>query len=199
MKINWNQNPLKTTVELDEHEKKEFWYKIKIKMLKEKIYEANFYLKEQYLNIDKANVAVDTSCFYDENGENSKDSKLDLKVDQKFEDYVEELQGIHVGDCTCIPCTCMKCLAEMILGIDTIEGLRKHEAHYIDSAFEKLDNIDEVIEYLKNYDADRIADNDSKSWKHKNPELWASSVPRWNKEAREAAKWLTKYKEEHNF
>ena len=30
MKITYNKNPLLTTVELDENEKKELWYKIKI-------------------------------------------------------------------------------------------------------------------------------------------------------------------------
>ena len=54
MKITYNKNPLLTTVELDENEKKELWYKIKIKEMVEILFSAHFYLEEKYYNLQKA-------------------------------------------------------------------------------------------------------------------------------------------------
>ena len=51
MKITYNKNPLFTTVELDENEKKELWYKIKIKEMEELLFSAHFYLEEKYFDL----------------------------------------------------------------------------------------------------------------------------------------------------
>lgn len=45
MKIIWQPNPLHTIVELDEWEKKELWYKVKIDEMKSRLASAHFHLK----------------------------------------------------------------------------------------------------------------------------------------------------------
>lgn len=52
-----------------------------------------------------------------------------------------------MGDCTKVPCSCTKCQAEDILGINTTEGLKS--LYYIAGAFEKNATLEEAIDFLK--------------------------------------------------
>ena len=64
MKIIYNKNPLLTTIELNELEKKEFWYKIKLKEMEDLLYSAHFYLEESNIqNIDKTKKYLDPLYF----------------------------------------------------------------------------------------------------------------------------------------
>ena len=129
MKITYNKNPLFTTVELDENEKKELWYKIKIQEMEEILFSAHFYLEEKYFDLKRAKDDLDPDYYCNE--EDNKKSKLDERCDMLLETFLSELQSNHIGDCTCVACSCMKCHAEGLLGIDTIKGLGKHTAHKI--------------------------------------------------------------------
>jgi len=191
MKIIWKENPLHTVVELDELDKKELWYRIKIEELTTTILSAEFDLKDN--RIDDAKKELDQKYFFPVEGK----SELDQLIDQLHEAFVGDLQSSHAGDCVCFPCTCIKCCAERLLGINTIKGLGKHEANKIDGAFGENRSISEAIEYLRTNQSEKNADIDPSSWKHTNPELWAASQPRWNKERERALAWLIKYKEEH--
>lgn len=166
-------------VELDEYEKKEFWYKIKIKEMEELLLEVHFYT-EYSTDMKKVAEAVNPEYYMDEQ---NKKSRLDARCDELLLHYLENLKGWHVGDCTCIPCSCSKCHAEDILGINTIKGLGKHAAHKVNAAFGE-DNertIDEAIERLGNYE----------------PVLkkeYEQFQPRWSEEAKNAYDWLVLYK-----
>ena len=63
MKITYNKNPLLTTVELDENEKKELWYKIKIKEMEEILFSAHFYLEEKYFDLERAKDDLDPDYY----------------------------------------------------------------------------------------------------------------------------------------
>ena len=187
MDIIYNKNPLYTTVILTEQEQREFWLKIKITEMEELLFEAHFYSDDTQdcFSIDRVKKAVDPDYYMAENRHEK--SKLDKRCDHLLEVFLQDLQGCHVGDCTCVPCSCMKCYAESILGIDTIPGLRKHQANKINSAFGK-DNersIDDAIEYLVNFDPTL-----------KN-EGYEEHFPRWIAEASEAYDWLVKYRDGH--
>ncbi len=186
MKINYNKNPLYTTIELDEQEKKELWYKIKIAELEEHLLGAELYLSEnpKWFDLNKAREEVNSAHLESENGQKS---KLDKWCDQMLNYYTSELMASHAGDCTCFPCSCGKCHAEDLIGVHTTQGLGKHSAHKILNAFGQNNEktIEEAIEYLANYEP-------TSSW-----EGWEAHAQRWKAEAKAAHDWLVDYKNKH--
>ncbi len=187
-----------TTIELDEHETEVLWLKVKVDELTWRIHGASFYLTERekhnYFDLDRARRECDTDYLYNDEG-GKENSKIDKRVDEIMEYYVEALMDSHCGDCTCVPSSCDKCHAEELLGIHTMKGLGKHQAVKIHSAFgeymkpwKRKRNIHEVIEYLEKYDVAK----DPPDWKG-----WEREVDRWNKEAKDACKWLKNYRNEH--
>lgn len=132
MKITYTPNPLNTIIELDEHEQKELWYKIKVNEMEEMLSMAEYYVTEKYLNLEDARQELDSSYYL---ADTNKKSKLDERCDTLLEHFLQELKSNHIGDCTCIACSCSKCHAESILGIDTIPGLSKYTGNSIRNAF----------------------------------------------------------------
>lgn len=191
MNIIYNKNPLRSTIELDEMEKKLLWHKIKINEMEEMLFSAHFHLqKDKHFDLEKAKEAVDPDYYCTD-----EQSKLDKRCDMLLEHFIEELNSFHAGDCTCVPCSCSKCHAESLLGIDTIKGLGKHSAYKIDGAFGK-DNeksIDEAIEVLVNYKTPIKG----AGWEKFTQEQFEQHIPRWRAEAKAAADWLINYKKEH--
>lgn len=182
MKITYNQNPMRTTVELDEREKKEFWYKLKIEQLEWKLHGGRFYLCPEF---DSYNVSrAKEELTYEE-------AELDKYVDEMCNYYVNSLLDIHLGDCTCVPCSCDKCHAESLLGIDTIKGLGKHEGSKVFSAFDMKPGgvdgrtLDEAIVCIEQY-------KPSADW-----EGWEAHAERWEREAKNALEWLKAYRDQH--
>lgn len=198
MKITWAPNPLRTTIELDEHEKRWFRERLRSLYLENCITSAHFTLSAEWQRNGKtpeesmaeAVRTLDmgfTTCGEERNGET-----LEKRLDEQLASYLEDLAGEHSGDCTCVPCSCTKCYAENILGIDTIKGLGKHEASKI-GVFFKGDgvSIDDVVDRLKDY---RPVYTPNPNW----PEAdWQQHVPRWTEEGRRAHEWLTMYRDKH--
>lgn len=210
MKITYNKNPLCTTVELDEHEKKELWYKIKCNELVDLLFDAHFHLQDEtkWFDLDKARKALEPKYYLEDEDENgienlksrlaaddwpSRAEGLNARVTMLQEHYIQELMGFHIGDCTCVPCSCSKCHAEGLLGINTLKGLGKHSAYKIDGAFGKNNerSIDEALESLKNYSTEPPAD--LTGWDKVGD--WEKHVPRWTAEAKAAYEWLKQYNE----
>lgn len=106
-------------------------------------------------------------------------------------EYEAALRDIHVGDCTCVPCSCLKCWAEGYLGIDTMPGLGKHMAYKVDAAFDLGRSLDEAIDVLANWDP-----SPSPMWDGKLA-IWEANLPRWKEEAAQAHAWLVRYRDEH--
>lgn len=193
MKITYNKNPLWTTIELDENEKKELWYKIKIKEMEELLFEAYFHLKEgKYYDLQRAREAVEPDYYM--TGDEGDENKIDKRCDEMLNYYLAELQSNHVGDCTCVPCSCGKCHAEDILGINTIQELGKHSAYKIDAAFGKHNErtIDEALESLSNYRPIK-----GEAWAKYSQDDFDKHIPRWIAEAKKAYDWLVAYKSKH--
>jgi hypothetical protein len=191
MKIIWNQNPLKTVIEIDDRDKERILL---------------FIQNEEY---------IDILCGLDNamNGRYSKQEpltdleKIRTKVEKWKEIYDmdiddEEIQTIerdlkdsHGGDCTCWPASCVKCYTESALGIDTLKGLGKHEAHAIMGAFGENGTIDEALDRLSK-PFERVK---SEAWAKFSQEDYEKHIPRWEAERERALIWLKKYKEEHGF
>lgn len=193
MKIIWNQNPLRTVVELDEHEKEVLWYKVKIQEMEELLYTAHFHLTPDYgyFNAAKVQQACDPSYFISDEYNKDKPSLINQTVDERHKTYLDALQGSHDGDCICHACSCIKCHAEQLLGVDTILGLRKHQAAAIHQAcggWKEQIPIEQAIKTLEEYDA------------HKRIPQWKGEqkwYDKWNLDHKQAAEWLKMYKNTH--
>lgn len=202
MKIIYNENPLRTSVELDEHDRQIFWLKIKIEELQEKLFSANFSLTEdkKYFSLDRARRETAPEEYIKE--DNQEKTPLDQRVDKLFECYLEELLSSHCGDCTCIPCSCMKCHAENILGLDTLKPFPgKHELSSINSAFSYMENgetkqrsLSEALTYLRDH---KISREKPEEWKRFSQEEYEKHIPRWEAEQVRAYEYLKNYAKEH--
>lgn len=192
MKITYNKNPLFTTIELDENEKKELWYKIKIAQMTDLLEEAEFSLTDDdYFNLTDAKKYVDSNYYNPANGEKS---QLDKHCDMVFGYYIHELKSCHYGDCVCFSSSCVKCNAESLLGIDTTKGLKPHAANKIFSAFGGIANdktIDEAINKLANFNINPD-DYTSENWEKIGG--YEQHITRWKQENKEAHDWLVSYK-----
>lgn len=178
MRIIYNKNPCLSSIILDDVEKELFVEKFKVEYFLTNLHHLNYLLDKKD---DKIQALKDLN--------NVMESYYNTNVDEEAKTYFTDLEkGVHVGDCTCVPCTCTKCYAEDILGVSTIEGLGKHHLYKIDNYFSKNpDNtIDDAITYLtKYYDSGPVPDN----WKNSEEAYWKYMV-RWKEEAKQAAEWL---------
>jgi hypothetical protein len=206
MKITYTPNPLRTIVELDEQEIELFRLKIKIEQYEDMIFSAHFALTSRLKDmgslkaitvesaIEEATKELDPAYWCDD-----AESKLDKRVNELLEHYLEELKGSHIGDCTCFAMSCSKCHAESKLGIDTIKGLGKHPGHKIQSAFSYKDGdvwkertLEEALALLRDYDPTPAS---TSGWDKVGG--YMQYVPRWKEEAAVAYKWLLAYRKEH--
>lgn len=198
MKITWAQNPLETVIELDEHEQNVFWYKLKIENLVERLFSVHYEVdyKKDGPDMERVRMEVDPKHYLDED-EDAERPSVDRRTDQMFKYYMEALQSKHVGDCTCVACSCDKCHAESLLNIDTIKGLGKHQTYKIDNAFRDGRTMDEAIEYLKDYE-NRLRNPSEDTWaRWKDKEAYFSYIPGWVEQSKAALKWLEQYRDEH--
>ena len=155
MKIIYNPNPLWADVILDDNDIKELWYKIKIYQLTEVIGDAHFELFDKSRNqvdYEYLDSLLEPSKYetYDDTGP----CYLDKRVNDILQDYLTYLSDYHTGDCTSHPGSCMRCLVEERLGINTIQGLENGSGHYLYSAFMidgkmQKDAFDDAKKYLQ--------------------------------------------------
>lgn len=192
MNIIWKENPLRSIVELNEDDIDRMRESMMVDQLHYFIIDLQCRLDEKSKRYSPEEVLKRVKEFdY---------SKFDKELEEEIQRNIEDLKDLHnIGDCVCFPCTCSKCLAESHLGIDTLQGLGKHAAHNIYSAFFKKDEtertIDEALDYLKNYKVEPFAENEA--WKNGqfSEEYYNSWIPKWEADAKAAYDWLLNYKE----
>lgn len=190
MKIHWNENPLKSTVELNNRDREHILAHIQIEAYEEILCDLDLWLQQK--------IKTDDEPTLEKVHEKIRGWGEICNMTIEHEDvraYEEYLQMSHGGDCTCIPCACVKCLAEEALGISTIEGLGKHSASKIMGAFSDDRTIDEAIERLEK----KPSYEKPEAWKGFTQEEYEKHIPRWEREREAAAKWLKTYKEDHGF
>jgi hypothetical protein len=203
MNIQWNPNPLKTIIELDEADHRFLRSRLHVEYLEHIVDSAHFALDPEHRSWMRSKLAQPTTdqeviskalsilnqdyntC--EEPGPSGE--TLAQWLDKQLAHYVQALAEEHCGDCTCTPCSCMKCHAEGLLGVRTIAGLGKHEAVKIQTAFSGRD-LAGAIEFLAKYDVGPCPDR----WE---TERWELHKPRWIEEAKIAHLWLVKYKAEY--
>lgn len=189
MNIIWNPNPLATVVELNDTDRE---------ML------VRYIQNERYSDIlcdiemgiaDGKITSLDEAHLQAKKWEEICELNIDCDMVKTFE---EELKQGHMGDCTCVPCSCLKCHAEYALGICTIAGLGNHEASAVQSAFGDSNEktIEQAIEFLQK--EIRYEDRHP-SWEKYSREDYEKHIPVWEPQRRNALEWLIKYKLEHGF
>lgn len=134
MNIQYTLNPLNSIVTLDEKDKEILLLKIKIELLEDNIFMAQYKLRP---GMQEVQAAYDLLELYAEDGDTS---IIDLRAKELLNYYVDSLQDSHCGDCICFACSCTKCHAEHKLGIDTTKGLGKYAGHFISYAFSHYEN-----------------------------------------------------------
>lgn len=202
MKIIWSPNPIATVVELDEFDKKLLWHKVKIHRLEEMIGEAHLDLDPEFQEWRRT--ALKERCPVDFvadarkhlryrfiSGEEKINGKsFDEVVGEATDDCVSALSSHHDGDCVCVPCSCEKCHAEMLVGVDTLAGLGKHEASSIDGCFSRgetptVPQLEATLVKLSTYDGSSA------------PEWGQPHIARWVEEHKRAHAWLVAYQAAH--
>ena len=151
MNIVYTENPLRTRVELDVHEAKNFWNLIKMAEMEELLFDAHFHMQDDRWNdLAAARRSVDPDYYMNE--EDGTKTKLDQRVQVLYDWYVQELVSSHGGDCTCFPASCSKCHAEHMLGIDTTLGLSKYMSSSIYDMFytPEITTCAQAIEKMQN-------------------------------------------------
>ena len=188
MNIIWNKNPLAAVIKLDDLEKQILRLKIKLENYEDRLFSAWFYLTDDKIDIEHAKRELNPDSYMDDDG------NFEKQIDKLADYFIGELSGVHVGDCTCYPCSCSKCHAEDLLGIHTLKGLNKHGGHKIDGMFRANPDLtlDQAIDQLENYVPIKGA-----GWEGYSQEEFNQYVPRWTAQAESAAEWLRKYRDEH--
>jgi hypothetical protein len=193
MEIIYTPNPLETNIILNEQEKKEFWYKLKIDELQELLLDCHFSLEKE--NIDDAKKFSDYD-YYISDDDNK--SNIDIRCDELLEYYLKELQSSHAGDCTCLPCACCKCIAENHIGFYSTKGLDSHSAYKIFQAFKSEDNnkvsIDQALNKLKNPSFEK-----TEKWNHISQEQFDKYVTGWKIDYKKAYDYLLEHKIKNSF
>ena len=184
MKIQWKQNPLETVIELDDRDIELLRLKVTIEELEERIYGAHFHLSNGRSDLDEALKELDV--------EGLEEAPLKAALDTKMGWFLGHLAGVHMGDCTCTPCSCLKCHVESLLGINTIKGLGKHSAYKVDGVCKTSASLAEAITRLENYEHVRGG-----AWLNYPEEDFNRHIPRWKSEAAHAAQWLREYRDAH--
>ncbi len=183
MKIIYDQNPLKSIIELNDDEKRILKLNIKIDALYDGIYDALYYIDTD-LDLTKQSL---TNCVQSEVVENN--INLDEEVEQMYDSLIDSITQSHNGDCICEPMTCAKCLAEGFIGISTTKGINKYALYYISSAFGD-DGTNTISQALVNLKIPfEIIDGDD--------EYTISNKTKWNDERNKAYNWLLTYKDTH--
>lgn len=191
MKIHWNQNPLKTTVELDNTDRKQILTYIQKEAYQDILCDLDLWIAGEIdvnnkLTLEKVQQRI-------QEWEEICNMSIDHDEVKQYEEY---LQTSHVGDCTFFSMTCSKCLAEEALGIDTIQGLDKHSGYIFLHMFGEDNTIDHVIEQLSR---EKAYEKKPESWKNFSDEEYEKHIPHWEAERKVALEWLKQYKEEHGF
>jgi hypothetical protein len=206
MKIIYHENPLRTVVELDEHDRQIFWLKIKLEEQENLLFNVHFNLTRDQsfrgdnIDLDAAKRSANPDYYMAE--KDGEKTPLDKRVDRLFKTYVEELVGWHSGDCTCVVCSCMKCHAEGLLGIDTLKPFPgKQVLAKVDSAFcsyedgkKQTRSLSEALVHLRDR---KIPRQKPDSWNKTSQEEYEKHIPRWEKEQALAYEYLKNYAKEH--
>lgn len=201
MNILWNPNPLATVIELDERDRKILRLGLENDYLLECVVGARMeiepgsaeFIGRLWRERKGRDRTIDDSVAEALARLTFTDESMAEHIDMQMGYSVTALVEAHDGDCTCVPCSCTKCRAEGLLGVNTIAGLGKHEAAKVGGAFKVTGSLNGAIERLANWQPSKPGPG----WERHPAGAYESHIPRWTEEAKSAHAWLVQYRAEH--
>lgn len=156
MKIEYTEQPLDYIVTLSDKEKELLKLKIRLELYEEYFFDIGYYLdNEKKIDLNYIKNLVD-------------EDRIDFRVNQLFDIYVNNLMLGHAGDCTSIPCSCTKCHAETLLDIKSpLEELNNSEMFKLQTAqIKQITKIDDIISYFESQLNEKISERDKEQYIH---------------------------------
>jgi hypothetical protein len=128
-------DPLSTQIVLDARAQREFTLKVALRAIEDILWEVHFMMEHGEVDRIKATVAQFVEMDeHDQHPEGSFAFWEAFARRHSLEYLREALTDQHVGDCTCVACSCIKCHAEQLAEVDTLPGLGKHSTRLLGSA-----------------------------------------------------------------
>ena len=130
MKINWHPNPFYTKVEIDDRDRE----RVLLYLQNEEYVEILCGLDNALNGKYRGPALTDLEEIKKEVGKWGDICNMTINSEE-VTTFLSYIDTVHLGDCTCVPCSCIRCQVEEALGVDTIKGLGKHSARKIEGAF----------------------------------------------------------------
>jgi len=130
MEIIYSQNPSYSLYVLDDKDKEILGLKLELEDCLDQLTMGQYILTRDMDINEKVSKALSYLDRFEEDDE-VKESKFYI---DKANKWLKDTD-LHDGDCVCISGSCIKCHVDRLLGIDTTFNIRKHDFHWIRSAF----------------------------------------------------------------
>ena len=179
MKIRLAHNPLASTVELDQGELRALRLRVEIEDLEDRLLSA-WALLAQGAPVDASKLRSECDCSF---MAPPKSLERAERLDRIAAQHAAELMGEHFGDCVCAPCSCAKCRAESLAGVDTLGKVGKHELRMIEGVFGGPSPALTAQEAAARLDEPLSASED---WH-------GAHLERWNAQRRQAARYMREH------
>jgi hypothetical protein len=182
--IVYTENPLAQKILIDEKEREILRLKIRVEDLEDKLCSISNILDSKKSEYEKLTESRQECNIFDSA---DKEKEYNAFIEKRLQEYDRELTREHGGDCTSIPCSCMKCHAENFLGVDSLGEISNSSAYRILDAFnERSGNCktcEEAIIYLKEHPP--LVNSE-----------YAAHRERWIADHQKAIEYLEKYQKE---
>lgn len=152
MKIKYAQNPLYSSVTLSKLEKKIFVQSVELEYLSELYYDV--YCTVLYDGDLKSIKESFSNEFI--NDQESYEKMVQKRAEMLMQEII--FGSSHFGDCVAHSCSCIKCIAESHLGIDTIAGMSKSLGCFLSNSkiIDDTTSIDKIIDEAKIKNIDEV-------------------------------------------
>lgn len=151
--VTLTENPLHAKVTLSESAKREFTYRFALKQMEDMAWEVRFRCDEAHKALDPKRALEAVEDFtefegHDKYPEGSYEFWEAFANKRGLDNYIHALNEEHGGDCTAVACSCIRCWAESLAGLNTFKG-GKHMGASISGMFAKKSNNPQVLEAIQ--------------------------------------------------
>lgn len=195
--ITLTENPLQSKVTMTESARREFVLRFALKQMEDIAWEVKFRNDEQSSSFKPERAADAVTTFTEFEGhdvypENSFSFWEAFGKKNHLDSYIHALNEEHGGDCTAVACSCIRCWAESLAGIDTCPG-GKHMNARIAALFAAPITDPKLVAYQ----AERKQKSDEywEKFKQEKPQEWEAIQVRWAKERADLDEYMRKHRQ----
>lgn len=125
--VTLTENPLHSKVTMTESARREYVLRFALKQMEDMAWEIKFRSDDQSTAYNPKRATDAVSAFTEFEGhdvypENSFEFWEAYGIKHHLDHYLHALNEEHGGDCTAVACSCTRCWAESLAGIDTLPG-----------------------------------------------------------------------------